>query len=95
MSNTATDSNSIHGHDVIHLVHQAAQAASPFTRQTLAAEISRRFGDGVRFHTCSAEGMTLDQLLAFLLMRGKVVERAGVLTVNIAEVCGHGDHHHD
>jgi probable metal-binding protein len=93
MSTTTTGStSSVHGHDVIHLIRDAAE---PFTRQTLAAEIDRRYGADARFHTCSAGGMTLDQLLAFLIARGKVIETAGQLRPDMSKVCGNGeDHHH-
>lgn len=82
---------SIHGHDVIHLIHDAG---GTLTRATLAQEVRQQFGPEARFHTCSAGGMSLDDLLAFLISRGKVVERDGKLAVQMAEVCGHGDHEH-
>jgi probable metal-binding protein len=92
MSTSSDAETSVHGHDVIHLI---GDAHPPFTRQTLAAEVSRRFGPAVRFHTCSAGGMTLDELLAFLVARGRVVESDGQLRPDMSKVCGNGDHHHD
>jgi len=84
-------STSIHGHDVIHLINDAAP---PLTRTALVAEVAARYGVEPRFHTCSAGGMTLDDLLAFLLSRDKVVERDGRLYVNFGEVCGGEGHGH-
>ena len=95
MHDTAgSTTSSIHGHQVIHLIHDHASTAQPLTRQTLTEEVARRFGADARFHTCSAHGMTLDQLLHFLVVRQKVVERDGRLIVNIGEVCSHDDHQH-
>jgi len=89
----ATDQHqSVHGHDVIHLIRDASPA---FTRAALQAEVEHRFGPSARFHTCSAQGMTLDGLLTFLLERGKVVERDGHLQPDLSKVCSHGDHDHD
>jgi probable metal-binding protein len=79
----------VHGHEVLRLLH-AAEA--PLTRTQLAAEVRRRFGADARFRTCSAGGMTLDELLAFLVARGKVVEREGVLAADISQMCGDDGH---
>ena len=87
MSTTVADS--IHGHEVIAIIHSAA---TPFNRQTLAAEIARRFGPDARFHTCSPGRMTLDQLLDLLVTKGKLSEAGGVLTMDMSKVCGHGEH---
>ena len=83
----------IHGHDVLHLVHESAPA---LTRQELLAEAARRWGADARFCTCSAEGMTLPELLAFLMARGKIVEHDGKLVTDISKVCGNdGAHRHE
>lgn len=94
-TSTDTDAVSVHGHDVIHLIHHAEPA---LTRASLAREVAARFGEQARFHTCSARGMTLGQLLQFLEAREKVVERDGRLYVLLGNVCSHGDedgHYHD
>ena len=87
MSTTAADS--IHGHEVIAMIHSAA---TPFNRQTLAVEVARRFGSEARFHTCSPGRMTLDQLLDLLVAKGKLCEAGGVLRMDMSKVCGHGEH---
>lgn len=80
---------SIHGHDVLHMIHNAPQA---LTREALKAEVAARFGPDARFHTCSAGGFTLDELLTFLLARKKIVERDGRLSVLMENVCADGQH---
>lgn len=90
-----TTSPSIHGHEVIHLVHDA-ESTTPFTPETLAAELRRRYGADPRFHACHPGAMTINELLDFLLSRGKIVLRAGRLYTDFSKVCGNGEHHdHD
>lgn len=81
----------IHGHEILHLV---ADAQPPFTRQTLRQEAATRFGEAARYCTCSAFGMTLDELLAFLMARGKIVEHSGHLVTDVSKICNHSDHKH-
>lgn len=81
----------IHGHEVLHLL----DAAEPrLTRATLAREASRLWGAEARFHTCSSAAMSLDELIDMLVRKGKVVDEAGVLSVNFARVCPSGQHTH-
>ena len=77
--------NNVHGHEILEMIHRAEPA---MTRAGVAAEVGRRWGKEARFYTCSAEGMTLDELLAFLLERGKVVEQAGWLATDMSKLCG-------
>ena len=84
----SSEPGSIHGHDLINLIHHAEPA---FTRVGLAAAVAERFGPQPRFHTCSAAGMTLDGLLEFLLVRGKIVERDGRFYTDMSKVCSHGN----
>ena len=77
----------VHGHDVIDLIRSSREG---FTPAALSAEVSKRFGAAATFHTCSAGGMSLDQLLQFLFMRNKIVEREGKLWVVEENVCNHG-----
>ena len=91
---TSTQSPSIHGHEIIHLIY-SVESSNPFTPAELAAEVARRFGTEARFHTCSPGSMTIEELVAFLLSRGKVVLREGRLYTDFSKVCGHGDDHHE
>ncbi len=87
-----TSTQEIHGHEIIRLVDAANP---PLTRAQLAAEVERRFGPRARFCTCSAGGMTLDELLAFLGARGKVVEYRGRMVADISKMCGNEGHEHE
>lgn len=64
-----TEAPTIHGHDIIDLV---ASHAEGIRISELAGIVATRYGSAVTFHTCSAEGMNLDELLAFLDARDKV-----------------------
>jgi probable metal-binding protein len=76
----------VHGHEVLRLVHEAP---TPPTRGELEAALERLYGPEVRFCTCSATDMTRDELLAFLLSRGKLVERHGRLATDPSRICNH------
>jgi probable metal-binding protein len=87
MKSTTPEMATVHGHEVIHLIHDASPR---LTREALHAAVSQRFGPDARFHTCSAGGMSLDQLLHFLIVRGKVVEADGLFQAVIENVCEDG-----
>ncbi len=76
----------IHGHDVIDMILESPVA---YTRESLTAAIITRFGAETRFHTCSAAGMTADDLVAFLAARGKFMPLDDGFTVDPARVCSH------
>ena len=59
---------SIHGHDVIALMRESDRT---YTRTSLREAIDARFGPDARFHTCSADGMTADQIIDFFAAKGK------------------------
>jgi probable metal-binding protein len=77
---------SIHGHDVIDMIQQAGRA---FSRAELVSAIGARFGAGACFHTCSAEGMTAEGLVEFLVSRGKFFASDGDLTLDPSKICQH------
>ena len=60
-----------------------------YTRETLAQDILARFGAEARFHTCSAAGMTAQQLVEFLEARGKFVPQAGGFQTSADLICRH------
>lgn len=83
----------VHGHDVLHLALGLGRAV---TRDELVAEVLRRFGPDARFHTCSAQGMTAEGIVDFLVGRGKFDVADGRLRTDPARICSHGDgEHHD
>ncbi|MDN3680182.1 YecH family protein [Vibrio tapetis subsp. quintayensis] len=77
-------SNSTHGHEVMELL-----CDNTLTHEKLQQEVDFRFGESMRFHTCSQQGLTLAQLMTFLISKEKVVEVEMGLTLNQAKVCHH------
>lgn len=61
---------SIHGHDVLTMMIDSGEQ---YTKESLVAAITARFGEAARFHTCSAAEMTAAELVAFLAARGKFI----------------------
>jgi probable metal-binding protein len=78
--------NLIHGHDVLDYI---IASGATYTRGTLAAAMRTRFGADARYHTCSAEGMTAEQLIEFLIARGKFCGSEAGFTVDTGRVCQH------
>lgn len=79
-------SSQIHGHDVIAMMLESSQV---YTRESLVAAIGTRFGANARFFTCSAEGMTAEELVDFLNGRAKFAPRAGGFAADPERVCQH------
>jgi probable metal-binding protein len=76
----------IHGHDVMRLLLEIGR---PVSRDELETAIVARFGPEARFHTCSAQGMTAAEVVAFLGSRGKFVEVGARVTTDPARICSH------
>lgn len=76
----------IHGHEVMQMMLELDCA---FTRASLRQAIEGRFGVGARFYTCSAAGMTADQLIDFLEQRGKFVDRDSGFNTAPDRICKH------
>lgn len=85
---------SIHGHEVINMVISSGRR---WGRQELIAKIAELHGAEARFHTCSAQDLTGEGLVAFLDGKGKFIESEEGLAFDESKLCGHGDHehHHD
>ena len=63
----------------------------PLTRPALLTKVEAQYGMDTRFHTCSADSMTLDGLLSFLMERGKIQEDANGLSMDGgAHICENG-----
>ncbi|MBK9578436.1 MAG: YecH family protein [Fibrobacterota bacterium] len=78
---------SIHGHDVIHMIQESA---SPWSRAKLLAAVAERFGAEARFHTCSVEGMDATALIDFLESKGKFLPDQAGIVMDPTKVCNHG-----
>jgi probable metal-binding protein len=74
--------DSIHGHELLHLV---LNAGTPVTR----SEMAEHFGEESLFHTCSARNMSLDQLIDFLTQRGKITRVDGGYLAHRESMCSH------
>ena len=79
-------SDSVHGHDVMAFM---VQQGGSFSRQSLAEAVRTHFGAETRFHTCSADGMTAEQLVDFLAAKGKFVDTGSGFTTHADRICTH------
>lgn len=60
-----------------------------YTEASLRAAIIERFGEAQRFYACSAEYMSVDDLIVFLKEKGKFMPMDNGFTVDITKVCNH------
>ena len=83
----------IHGHEVLKLI---ASFRKPLSKRELFDEVARRYGPEAHFCTCSASGMTIEELYGFLAERGKLVERDETVSADIGKMCSgdSNDHNH-
>lgn len=76
----------VHGHEIIDLV---ASHPEGIRLGVLMDSVSERYGRMATFHTCSAHGMTFDELLRFLEDRDKVRITGGVVHAGGSPACDH------
>lgn len=76
----------IHGHEIIGIVDKYPNG---IPAETLADMVTHEFGAGSRFFTCSAENMSLPELLAFLSERDKVQLRDNMVFPGGSPACNH------
>ena len=75
---------SIHGHAVMQKMIDSGQV---YTEDSLRTAIAQWFGGRARFHTCSAEGMTADELIVFLAERRKFYSADEGFKADEGEIC--------
>jgi len=75
-----------HGHEIIAIIDACPEGISA---TALADRVERDFGTGTRFFTCSAEDMSLDELLRFLVERDKIQYRNGLIFSGASPACSH------
>ncbi len=75
-----------HAHDVLDILK--ASEASLSTAELQARAVAR-FGAGATFTNCRGDRFSFDELIAFLVARGKVTEAGGHLSLVPAELCDH------
>ena len=78
--------NQTHGHEIMDLV---AKYPEGIAVATLTDIVAHEFGSGARFFTCSAEGMTLPELLTFLVERDKFQLRDNLIFPGGSPACEH------
>lgn len=78
--------SSVHGHEIIDLI---ASYPAGIRISELSALVDARYGKGVMFHTCSAEGMDLSELLTFLNLRGKASISDNIIFPGPSPACNH------
>jgi probable metal-binding protein len=79
-------SDSVHGHEVMHFM---LENEGGFSKESLKEAIIARFGADTRFHTCSAQGMTAEQLIDFLAAKEKFVETGSGFNTQAEKICNH------
>ncbi|MCA9239288.1 MAG: YecH family protein [Planctomycetales bacterium] len=84
--NQSTSSSEIHGHEVMRMM---LESDKPFDEHSLESAILDRFGSDARFCTCSAQGMTAKELIAFLAARGKFVPTGEGFSTHASKICDH------
>ena len=63
-----TKMEELHAHEVMEMMMTSGKS---YNRTSLATEIRETFGANTRFYTCSANGLSPEQLIDFLAMKGK------------------------
>ncbi len=74
----------LHAHEVLHMME-----GNSYSESSLKEAIVKKFGEHQRFYTCSADNMTIDELIEFLKKKGKFMPADHGFTVDISKVCNH------
>lgn len=74
----------LHAHEVLFMME-----GNSYSEASLRAAIINKFGESQRFYACSAENMSVDELILFLKQKGKFMPSDDGFTVNITKVCSH------
>ncbi|WP_080903765.1 YecH family metal-binding protein [Parabacteroides sp. Marseille-P3160] len=74
----------IHGHEVLHMME-----GHSYTENSLKEAIKERFGEERLFYTCSADHLTIDELVVFLKERKKFIPAESGFTVDSSKICNH------
>jgi probable metal-binding protein len=76
----------IHGHEILH--HLLEKEPTP---AELRNHVCKTYGSDVRFRTCSAEDMSLEELIVFLKDRKKFILLDGKMVAQPEKMCSHSD----
>jgi probable metal-binding protein len=78
--------NQVHGHEIMKMMIEEDKL---FTESELKNAILTKFGPETRFHTCSAENMTSEQLIDVLKKKGKFIVSEKGIKINKNMICNH------
>lgn len=76
----------LHAHEVLHMME-----GNSYSESSLKEAIIERFGAQQHFYACSADNMSIDELIVFLKHKGKFMpaDDDKGFTVDISKVCNH------
>lgn len=70
---------SIHGHKLMEMMMASGLV---YKREALLEASAREFGEDARFHTCSDSDLTAENLIDFMLGKGKLMVTEDGLSMN-------------
>lgn len=77
--------NSIHGHEVLNMMHN-----NNYSEESLLNALNNKFGVDAKFHTCSKQNMSAQELINFLKLKGKFkATEQTQFTVDSTKICNH------
>jgi len=74
---------SVHGHAVLDWI-----AANPLPPEQIQKFLEDHFGSATRFHTCSRQGLSLEELISFFYEKKKICVRDGFVRIVGEHICG-------
>jgi probable metal-binding protein len=84
-------SQTVHGHEIL---ERLVSAGGNLALSALRDAATRDYGEDAKYFTCSAQGMSFDELLEFLSQRNKIAVAGDRVTVFVENICKDGDQHH-
>ncbi len=76
---------SIHGHNVLKLIKSQNE---PMSQQQLLNALTEHFGEDSRYHTCSAQELSAEELLQIFIKKGKLAKDGDHIRF-VGCQCGH------
>ena len=76
--------NKIHGHEVMQKV---CSLDKKMTRADVVAEVVNAFGANTEYYSCSADGLTADEIISFFESKGKFCFDTGYLALDAGGGC--------
>ncbi|MDW7691511.1 DUF2492 family protein [Flammeovirgaceae bacterium SG7u.111] len=77
--------NHVHIHEVLHFL---ADTKNDYTDAGLVAEVKEMYGDDVTFGTCANHALIPEQIVDFMLNRGKIFRDGELIKLNkMEETC--------